>query len=58
MIQRMLTAGMIAVLAVGVGAASAERKPNLLLIFTDDHGWADLGAHGADPDTRTPRGPA
>lgn len=35
--------------------AAAEPPPNLLLIFTDDHGWADLGVQGADPDIRTPQ---
>jgi uncharacterized sulfatase len=29
-------------------------KPNILLIYTDDHGWADLGSQGADKDIRTP----
>ena len=29
-------------------------KPNILLIYTDDHGWADLGAQGVDKDIRTP----
>ncbi len=29
-------------------------KPNILLIYSDDHGWADLGAQGADKDIRTP----
>lgn len=29
-------------------------KPNILLIYTDDHGWADLGAQGVDQDVRTP----
>ena len=33
---------------------SPRTKPNLLVIFTDDHGWADLGAQGVDPDIRTP----
>jgi arylsulfatase A-like enzyme len=33
---------------------AAGRKPNVLLIYTDDHGWADLGAQGADKDIRTP----
>ena len=28
--------------------------PNILLIYTDDHGWADLGAQGVDKDIRTP----
>jgi len=29
-------------------------KPNILVIFTDDHGWADLGTQGVDKDVRTP----
>ena len=29
-------------------------KPNILVILTDDHGWADLGAQGVDKDIRTP----
>lgn len=29
-------------------------KPNILLIYSDDHGWADLGAQGVDKDIRTP----
>jgi uncharacterized sulfatase len=33
---------------------AAEWKPNILVIFTDDHGWADLGAQGVDADIRTP----
>ena len=33
---------------------AAAAKPNVLLIYTDDHGWADLGAQGVDADIRTP----
>ena len=36
------------------GLARAAEKPNVLLIFTDDHGWADIGAQGVDKDIRTP----
>ncbi|MCX7817855.1 MAG: sulfatase-like hydrolase/transferase [Kiritimatiellae bacterium] len=43
-----------ALLAGWVGAAEVAVRPNLLLIFTDDQGWADLGAQGADPHVRTP----
>jgi len=35
-------------------AHAAEQRPNILLIFTDDHGWADLGSQGVDKDIRTP----
>lgn len=30
-------------------------RPNILLIYTDDHGWADLGLQGVDKDIRTPQ---
>jgi arylsulfatase A-like enzyme len=35
-------------------AALAADKPNIILIYSDDHGWADLGAQGTDKDIRTP----
>lgn len=34
-------------------AATAERPPNFVIIFTDDQGYADLGCFGS-PDIRTP----
>ena len=37
-----------------LAADSTASRPNILLIFTDDHGWADLGAQGVDKDVRTP----
>ena len=44
----------LALLALLVRVQAAERKPNILLIYSDDHGWADLGAQGVDKDIRTP----
>jgi arylsulfatase A-like enzyme len=42
-------------IAVFVGAVSAaDRKPNFIIILTDDHGYADLGAHGVVKDVKTP----
>ena len=34
-------------------AASASRKPNILLILTDDQGWGDVRCHG-NPQINTP----
>jgi len=34
--------------------AAAARRPNILVIYSDDHGWADLGIQGVDTDVRTP----
>lgn len=35
-------------------ALVAAPKPNIIVIYSDDHGWADLGAQGVNADIRTP----
>jgi uncharacterized sulfatase len=49
---------LLVVLLLGPSALSSEAgttgKPNVLVIYSDDHGWADLGAHGVDKHIRTP----
>ncbi len=49
------------VLLLGVSIAGlfpvsvqAAAPPNIIVIFTDDHGWADLGVQGIEQDLRTP----
>jgi arylsulfatase A-like enzyme len=32
----------------------AQTRPNIIVIFTDDHGWADLGVNGVVEDIKTP----
>ena len=36
------------------GVATAAKKANVIVIYTDDHGWADLGIHGMADDVKTP----
>jgi arylsulfatase A-like enzyme len=51
-------AGFAAAMALGgcatTSAAVHGRKPNVILIFTDDQGFADLSCQGQLPDIRTP----
>jgi len=41
-------------LATNSLVANAQIKPNIILIYSDDHGWADLGAQGVNGDIHTP----
>lgn len=42
-------------LTAGCTSSSEPQKaPNIIIFFTDDQGYTDLGIHGADPDVRTP----
>lgn len=40
--------------ALCCGAAHAADKPNIVVFYTDDHGFADLGIRGVEKDVRTP----
>jgi arylsulfatase A-like enzyme len=52
------TAGVALPVLMSVSGAFAEepaaRKPNIIVILTDDQGYADLGVQGVAPDIRTP----
>lgn len=41
-------------LLLSIAFATAAAKPNLIVILTDDLGYADLGVQGQEPDVRTP----
>jgi uncharacterized sulfatase len=34
--------------------AQAADRPNIIVIYTDDHGWPDIGVAGINEDLRTP----
>ncbi|MDA0347192.1 MAG: sulfatase-like hydrolase/transferase [Verrucomicrobia bacterium] len=47
--------GFLLLLFVSVSYLHAESsKPNIIIIFTDDHGWADLSSQGVFEDVKTP----
>lgn len=43
-----------AVGAAAVSMAVADQKPNVIVIYTDDHGWADMSIQGKLDDVKTP----
>jgi arylsulfatase A-like enzyme len=52
-IQTRLGAPLMAALALHVGGIASAAQPNVVLIMTDDQGYADIGAHG-HPFLQTP----
>ena len=54
--ERYLPAALFVLLALSASARGADpvEKPNILVIFTDDHGFADLSSQGVLDDLKTP----
>jgi len=47
--SRRLAALLVAALALPLCSSfAAERKPNIVVFFIDDLGWADLGCYGSE----------
>ena len=49
-----VASAMVAILVVIGGVVAAAERPNVIVIFTDDHGYSDLSCQGIQDDIRTP----
>ena len=54
MTRRLLALAFGCLAAAGTVTAAAPARPNVILIYSDDHGFSDLGQQGVDRDIRTP----
>lgn len=52
--NRALLLGLALLMLTLPSSYAADPRPNIIVIYTDDHGWADLGAQGVRQDIRTP----
>lgn len=50
----MRLSGSIVIALLLAGSAGAADRPNIIVIFTDDHGYSDLGCQGVFGDVKTP----
>ena len=41
--------------SVSLLVAQETDRPNVIIIYSDDHGYTDLGAYGIDPHVDTPQ---
>lgn len=44
----------VLLLCLAFSASAAARQPNVIVIYTDDHGYSDLSSQGVFTDVRTP----
>ena len=53
--KRIIIITLLTLTAIPFSVAQTEFKgPNIIIIFTDDHGWTDLGIVGVRDDVKTP----
>ncbi len=52
--KSLILAALVSAFVIRPSSFAAERRPNIILIYTDDHGHADLGIHDVMKDLKTP----
>jgi len=53
-VMGLLAIALLALVCARADARESTRRPNVVIFYTDDHGYADLGIHGVVSDIRTP----
>ena len=46
--------GLFVLSSFSKAVATLPSKPNVIVVYTDDHGWPDVGSVGVYPDLKTP----
>lgn len=49
-----ILAAVVSSFSILISSFAAETRPNIIVIYTDDHGHADLGIRGIEKDLKTP----
>jgi uncharacterized sulfatase len=49
-----IPSSLLTLISLATVGSTAETKPNIIVIYTDDHGYADLGIQGVVTDIKTP----
>ena len=52
--KSIVLAALLSSFVIPTSSIAAGQRPNIILIYTDDHGHADLGIHGVMKDLKTP----